>query len=251
VGWPAVLVVVAAVAVTVLSAYLLASWPPEPPPPTAQTEPGNEASEAAPAEDEGSQEPGAAGETVMVVLGDAYSAESPESAGPEWPTLLGESLGWEVRTEAVAGSGYLNAGAGRPFGARVPRVVQHSPDVIVVAGGVSDLGAYPIGRIVDAADDVVSRLARQAPDAQLVLVSPFSNGEPGPLTEQFSERLRQVAQDHDAAYVDASGWLVNGTGLFGAEVDQPTDAGQGRIADRMERAITERGIASDGEQTNS
>ena len=250
-GWPAVLVVVAAVAVTVLSAYLLASWPPEPPPPTAQTEPGTEASEAAPVEDEGSQQPGAAGETMMVVLGDAYSAESPVSAGPEWPTLLGESLGWEVRTEAVAGSGYLSSGSGRPFEARVPRVVQHSPDVIVVAGGVSDLGAYPVGRIVDAADDVISRLARQSPDAQLVVVSPFSNGEPGPLTKQFSERLRQVAQDHDAAYVDASGWLVNGTGLFGSEVDQPTDAGQGRIAARMERAITERGIASDGEQTNS
>jgi hypothetical protein len=83
-----------------------------------------------------------------------------------------------------------------------------------------------------------------------VVVSPFSNGEPGPLTEQFSARLQQVAQDHDTAYVDATRWLRNGTGLFGAEVDQPTDLGQGRIAQRMERALTERGIAS-GDRTNS
>jgi hypothetical protein len=250
VSWPAVLVVVAAVAVTVLSAYLLATWPPDPPAPTAQTQPATEPSEGEPAQDEDSQNHQAAAGTVMVVLGDSFSAESPESAGPEWPTLLGESLGWEVRTEAAVGSGYLNAGAGRPFGARVPAVVKHSPDVIVVAGGVSDLGAYPMGRIVDAADDVVSRLGRQAPDAQVVVVSPFSNGEPGPLTEQFSARLQQVAQDHDTAYVDATGWLANGTGLFGAEVDQPTDLGQGRIADRMERALTRRGIAA-GDRTNS
>jgi lysophospholipase L1-like esterase len=248
VSWPAVLVVAAAVAVTVLSAYLLATWPPEPPPPTAQPERATGTSEAAPAED--SEEPEAADETVMVVLGDSFSAESTESAGPEWPMLLGESFGWEVRTEAVAGSGYVSAGSGRPFGARVPAVVGHSPDVIFVAGGVSDLGAHPIGRIVAAADDVVSRLVAEAPDAQVVVVSPFSNGEPGPLTEQFSARLQQIAQDHGAAYVDASRWLVNGTGLFGAEVDQPADAGQGRIADRMERELTERGIAS-GEQTNS
>jgi lysophospholipase L1-like esterase len=243
VSWPAVLVVVAAVAVTVLSTYLLASWPPEPPAPTAQAKSVTESSEAAPAED--SEQPEAPDETVMVVLGDSFSAESPESASPEWPALLGESLGWEVRTEAVVGSGYVSDGSGRPFGARVPAVVRHSPDVIFVAGGVSDLGAYPIGRIVAAADDVVSRLVLQAPDAQVVVVSPFSNGEPGPLTEQFSERLQQIAQDHGAAYVDASGWLVTGTGLFGAEVDQPTDAGQGRIASRMERVLTERGIASD------
>jgi hypothetical protein len=251
VSWPAVLVVVAAVAVTALSAYLLASWPPEPPAPTAQTKPATEAPEAAPAEDSEEPEADAADGPVMVVLGDSFSAESPESAGPEWPTLLSESLGWEIRTEAAAGSGYLTAGAGRPFGARVPAVVRQSPDVIVVAGGVADLGAHPVDRIVAAADGVVSRLVRQAPDAQVVVVSPFSNGEPGPLTEQLSARLQQVAQQHEAAYVDASGWLVNGTGLFGAEVDQPTDLGQGRIAERMERVLTERGIGPAGEQTNS
>jgi hypothetical protein len=249
VSWPAVLVVVAAVAVTALSGYLLASWPPDPPPPpppAAEEAPKAEASPTPAATT--TEAPDLEEMPRVVVLGDSYSAESTESAGPEWPALLGESLDWEVRTEAVAGSGYLNAGSGRPFGARVSAVVQHSPDVVIVAGGVADLGAYPIGRIVAAADDVVTRLARQSPDAQLVLVSPFSNGEPGPLTERLSEQLRQIAWLNDAAYVDATRWSANGNGLFGAEVDQPTDLGQGVMADRMERALTERGIA-EGEPT--
>jgi hypothetical protein len=249
VSWPAVLVVAAAVAVTVLSGYLLATWPPAPPPPPPPAAGAGSTAETGPtaAATTEAQEPGEV--PTLVALGDSFSAESPESAGPEWPTLLGESLGWEVQTEAVAGSGYLAAGDGRPFGARVPAVVQHSPDVIVVAGGVADLGAYPVGRIVAAADDVLSRLARQSPDAQLVLVSPFSNGEPGPLTQQLATQLRQIARVNDAAYVDATGWLTNGNGLFGAEADQPTDLGQGVIADRMEQELIERGIVED-EPTN-
>jgi hypothetical protein len=240
VSWPAVLVVMAAVAVTVLSAYLLATWPPDPPAATVQGTPAASSPSPEAAQDE----------TVLVVLGDSFSAESPVSAGPEWPTLLGESLGWEVQVEAVTGSGYLSAGNGRPFPARVPAVLQHSPDVIVVAGGVADLGAHPMARIVDAAEETVSRLVQQAPEAQVVVLSPFSNGEPGPLTEDFSSRLQQVVQGRDAVYVDATGWLVKGTGLFGAQPDQPTDLGQGRIAERMERELTERGIGPAGGAQN-
>jgi hypothetical protein len=247
VSWPAVLVVAAAVAVTAFSGYLLATWPPDPPappPPTAEEAPAASPT-TAPTASPATEAPGPEAEPRLVVLGDSYSAESLESAGPAWPTLLGESLGWEVQTEAVTGSGYLAAGDGRPFGARVPAVVRQSPDVIIVAGGAADLGAYPVGRIVGAADDVLARLARQSPDAELVLVSPFSNGEPGPLTEQLSAQLRQIARLNDATYIDATRWLTNTNGLFGAETDQPTDLGQGVIADRIAEALIERGIAED------
>jgi lysophospholipase L1-like esterase len=248
VSWSVVLLVAAAVAVTAFSGYLLATWPPDPPPapPVAGEEPTGAASPttsptASPAT-EATEATEPEDEPRLVVLGDSFSAESTESAGPEWPTLLGESLGWEVQTQAVTGSGYLAAGTGRPFGARVPAVVRQSPDVIVVAGGVSDLGAYPVDRIVTAADNVVARLARQSPDAQLVLVSPFSNGDPGPLTRQLSAQLRQIARLNDAAYVDATRWLTDTNGLFGDENDQPTDLGQGVIADRMEAGLAELGV---------
>lgn len=55
----------------------------------------------------------------MAVLGDSFTAPSPASAGPEWPKLLGDSLDWRVFSNTVDASGYVNPGAGRPFGARV------------------------------------------------------------------------------------------------------------------------------------
>ena len=83
----------------------------------------------------------------MIVLGGSVTARSDASTGPEWPTLVGDALGLKVTTRAVDGSGFVSPGQGRPFAARVDAVIRRSPDVIVVAGGLADLGAYPTSRI--------------------------------------------------------------------------------------------------------
>ena len=127
-------------------------------------------------------------------------------------------------------------------------VLAQDPDVIVVAGGVGDVGAHPNAQIATAAEGVVSRLAEGAPDAELVVVSPFSNGEPGPFTLQFSARLKQIAQENQAPYVDATTWLPAGQGYFGtADIYHPTDAGQRQIAQRMGAALTDLEVVDAGE----
>jgi acyl-CoA thioesterase-1 len=220
----------AAVAVVAFSGYLLSSWPPEPPPPSVEALPANSAASAPDADvDEQKQ--------VLAVLGDSVSAESKVSTGPEWPELVAQSLEWKVVTDTVDGSGYVNPGEGKPFGERVPAVLRQTPDVIVVAGGVSDLVGYPVPQVVKAAEDVIADLVREAPDAQVVLVSPFSVGEPGPMTKQLSSKLRRIADEQGVEYVDATGWLASGYNLFAGDGVHPTDEGQKRLAERMEQEL--------------
>jgi lysophospholipase L1-like esterase len=240
VSWPAVLVVAAVVAVTVFSAYLLSAWPPAPPQPViAQPSPGATSpteSEPAPAEEDVA--------ILLSVLGDSYTAPSEASSGPEWPRLLADSLAWEVHTDAVDGSGYMNPGAGGAFGARLDAVLEPSPDVIVVAGGVADLGGHLVPRIAEEAAALVERLVEQSPESEIVLVSPFSNGPPGPLTTRLSNRLSKIARDNDVTYVDATGWLASGGDLFAPDDVHPTDQGQQQIATQMEAALKQCGLAS-------
>jgi len=92
------LVIAAAVAVTVWTTYLLSTWPPEPPsgsPAAASVEPSG-AAESSPSP-EATQD----GPTVLVVVGDSFSAGTDQNSGPEWPEQLGERLGWEVVVEAA------------------------------------------------------------------------------------------------------------------------------------------------------
>lgn len=238
-SWSAVFVVAAAVAVIVFSGYLLATWPPDPPAASAPATQDEVSSPAASPTESSTESPAAEdAQQALVVLGDSFSARSPASAGQEWPELLADRLEWEVVREVVDGSGYVSAGQGEPFTERVDEVLAHEPDVVVVAGGVGDVGAFPTQRIARAAENVVTELV-EAGDAQVILVSPFSNGEPGPLTAEFSTRLRQIADDQRVPYVDATNWLNPSGDYFGADQDHPNDTGQGVIADEMEQALAD------------
>lgn len=245
-SWPAVLVVAAAVVVIAACGYLLSTWPPEPPP-----APDSVAREKSPASDERSQdaEPAAAEVSqeplVMTVLGDSFTARSPASAGPEWPKLLGNSLDWRVFANAADASGYVNPGAGKPFGARVQSLQRRDPDVVVIAGGAGDLGGYPMPQVVGGASAVITRVVESFPKAQVVLVSPFSFGEPGPLTLELSAELQRIARQNDVEYVDATRWLGTGGDVMSADGIHPTELGQQRLAQRMEQALLELGLAKD------
>jgi lysophospholipase L1-like esterase len=246
-SWSAIVLVAAAVVVIAFSGYLLATWPPEPPgaAPPATSPASAEQTRAAspsPSEAETKPKPAPKPKPVVAVLGDSYSVEHPASTGPEWPRMLGEAFEVEVHTEAVDDGGYVSSGAGRPFGARVPDVLDHEADVIIVAGGVDDVGAWPTSQITIAADDVISRLVEGAPDAQVVVLSPFSNGPPGPLTNEFDTSLVQITERLRLPYVDATEWLTESGGFFAPDGQHPNDKGQRVLAERMEQELVELGL---------
>ena len=249
VSWSAIVLVAAAVVVIAFSGYLLATWPPDPPdaaPPATSPASAEQTRAGSPspaeAEPETKPEPQPKPKPVVAVLGDSYSVEHPASTGPEWPRMLGEAFEVEVHTEAVDDGGYVSPGTGQPLGARVPDILRHEADVIIVAGGVDDVGAWPTSRIAIAADDVISRLVEGAPDAQVVVVSPFSNGPPGPLTNEFDTSLVQVTERLRLPYVEATEWLTESGGFFAPDGQHPNDKGQRVLAERMEQELIELGI---------
>jgi lysophospholipase L1-like esterase len=225
INWLGIALVAMAVAVIAWTAYLLAGWPPEPPSSglAAQQQPAGGPPSA--------PETGTA-ETVLVVLGDAFSADTPGNSGPEWPQLVADELGWTVHVEAVPGSGFLTDGQGRAFSDRVGDVAAHDPAVVLVAGGFSDIGG-PAGQAAEVAEAVVDELSRMVPEASVVLLSPFSNGTPGPLTRELTDRLRRAARAGDVAFVDVTGVLPRGEDLLGPDGIHPTDAGHRRIAEKV------------------
>jgi lysophospholipase L1-like esterase len=235
-GWSGAAVVAAAVAVLVLSAYVVTSWPPDPPASTARLAAGDPTSTPSPTVTD---------PTRLVVLGDSFSSSvGVGGARAPWPRQVGENLGWEVATVGSAGTGYVSDadGSAQRFSDILPRALDEDGDVIIVAGGVDDLGAHPMQQIVTGAEEVVTTLTEAAdPRTRVVVVSPFSNGRPGPLTRELSTELRRIANQQGAAYVDATTWLV-GEGLF-ADPTTPSARGQRRIANRMKRELVRLGIA--------
>lgn len=227
--WQALLMVGAAIVVAVVGGYLIVGWPPQPPQDPLAPEPSASPTSAA------RKMP------TVAVLGDSFSARSAASKGPEWPSIVGDDLGWKVVSDAVDGSGYVTAGGGQRFPQRVKPLLRESPDVIVVAGGYHDVRSYAVPAVTDAAQRLVSRLVSQAPDAEVVVVSPFAAGAPGPLTQQFSRSLRRIAQNQGLAYVDATRWLPTSS-LVGPDGVHPTEQGQRRIATRMEQALKRLGL---------
>lgn len=181
-------------------------------------------------------EPLPPGAPVAVVIGDSFTSGSDENQGPEWPELLGQSLGWRVVREAIPGTGYVGARQGPTFGQRVDDALRHRADVYIVAGGFNDK-KDPLLQVTAAASDVVARLHREAPAAKVVLVSSFSNGDPRqPILDQTAA-LREVAESQDVLWVDATRFLPSGEGLIGNDRVHPTDDGHHRLATEMAKAL--------------
>lgn len=77
-----------------------------------------------------------------------------------------------------------------------------------------------------------------------MLVSPFSFGEPGPLTLKLSAELERIAQENDIAYVDATRWLATGGDVMALDGIHPTEQGQKQLALRMEQELERLGLVS-------
>jgi lysophospholipase L1-like esterase len=240
VRWPAVAVVAAAVAVLAWVSASLASWPPTPPESTLPAAAREAAATGTP--DEAGREAVEEATSVLVV-GDAFSAGTDQNDGPPWPELLADSLGWDVAVDAVAETGYLSSDGGRSFGERLGPAVVEAADIVVLAGGIADLGS-PVEEIVEAAEEVLVRVQELSPDAVLVLVlvSPFSDGDPGPLTRAAAANLEELAAEHGVGYVDATDFLPDGAGLLGPDGRHPNQEGHAEIARLMEQALVDLGV---------
>lgn len=94
-----------------------------------------------------STQPVTTGGPVAVVLGDSYAQgqylDVPRQKA--WSTLVGKERGWTTFVDAVGGTGFSAPGpcGGQSFPERVAEVLAHEPQLVVIEGGLNELGQSP------------------------------------------------------------------------------------------------------------
>lgn len=176
---------------------------------------------------------------VALVIGDGYAAGAglrDTQAG--YVPRVGATLGWRMVVRAVSGGGYVAPGATGegPFSRLVTTRSLHAtaPDVVIVQGGLSDIGA-PDTEVAGAARSLFHQIRAALPHARVVVVGILwpSTQKPGALSRARAA-IRQAAEATPGVdYVDTTQWS------FAAAPDgvSPRAAGYAAIGDRLAAAL--------------
>lgn len=182
-------------------------------------------------------------QTVVVVIGDSYTGGSDMNSGPTWPNLLATQHHWMLFNQGVGGSGYLAPGIDQPFSARIDQLGQYAADLVILAGGLNDVHAYPLAQITAEAERDIKAAEAAAPSADVMVFSPFSNGPPTPELLALRDGLRAAAQRAGVPYLDVTGFLTApDAGLIGSDGVHPTDEGHHELAARIGAALAQMGL---------
>lgn len=171
----------------------------------------------------------AAGKPVAVFLGDAYTA----SAKDDWVGVVAKTMKWKAVNLAAAGTGYAVAPAkcadGPPCQSMrqmLSKVVKLKPAVVIVTGGQAD-GTRDVSGAVQA---LLNGLARDAPDAKVYVVSPFTGDSTATLwLDKTSTVVKTVSRNAGATYIDIGQPLLTDPSLVDAR-NLPTKKGYAAIA---------------------
>jgi lysophospholipase L1-like esterase len=183
--------------------------------------------------------------TRCVMIGDSFTDGTGADAGfTSLPYVMADVLGWDMWAVGRGGTGYTQPGAFVKFRDRVQAdVIAHSPNVVIVAGGLNDdlagLGAE--------AALLYAAIRAGLPGSRLIVLSPAA-----PRSVDVSEKtaaLAAAAMAAGAEYIDQTSWLTgtgdvggpNGTGnsdiYVGADHTHPTQAGHDYLGVRLAHAI--------------
>lgn len=160
------------------------------------------------------------------LIGDSYSSGLNNTV--IWPDLVADGSPLAISNFALPGSGYVGgAGESGPFGNQLERAVAAKPDVIVVFGGINDVGKTP-ELIQQAATDLFGELSRRAPESRVVALGPLWHDIPPPeAAVVINDAVARAATEARVPFVRLidEDWLV-GDGLIQPDDIHPTDAGQ-------------------------
>ncbi|WP_159450129.1 SGNH/GDSL hydrolase family protein [Demequina sp. NBRC 110056] len=142
---------------------------------------------------------------TAIFLGDAdtVGASLPlDQAASRWPTLVSQHFGWREVNAGCDGSGYTSTGegCGTTYRQRVDRVLSEDPDVIVVSGGIADLGAT-LGEIEAAVHATFLTLHQTFPDAKIYATGALSVGGHHAAAD-LNRIVREQAEKVGAVYMD-------------------------------------------------
>lgn len=159
--------------------------------------------------------------------------------------LTASQVGMTLKADAVAGTGYANGGGPTtpgpdPFGSRAGRFEALAPDVAIIAGGQSDSSWNPT-TVQKAAGALMAKLKQDLPRATIVVVGPFSAGQPSPTLLATRDAILAAAKATGLFFVDpiADQWITGATAAqyIGPDGQNPNAAGHKYLADRLVAAL--------------
>lgn len=197
--------------------------------------------------DEGLSQPGASsGDPLRVaVIGDSFSAGVNNSV--VWTDILSDNPALSIANVARAGSGYVGgAGTNGTFAQQVNLALAAKPQVIVVFGGIYDLGKSS-DLISQSATDLLNDLHLRAPNARIVTIGPiWHQHPPADAVVDVNRAIARAAEQTHTEYIDLlnANWLDDPV-LLAPDQNSPNDAGQrilaAQLGDLLQPHLTARG----------
>jgi acyl-CoA thioesterase-1 len=180
-------------------------------------------------------------------FGDSYTAgegaTSPEMA---YPAVASRVLGWDHRTVAVGGTGYVNPGDQNSgnYSTRIPglreQLADFVPNIVVMQGSLNDQGV-PVNELTEQAGSDIDAMRATYPDAQIVVLGPSAPTVPSrPAINKVTNILYNVALDKGVVWINALSWMLQaGPGYLAPDSVHPSDFGHQKIAERFIETVTE------------
>ncbi|MFL5955116.1 MAG: SGNH/GDSL hydrolase family protein [Gaiellaceae bacterium] len=163
-------------------------------------------------------------------LGDSYTLGVGGAAPPGYAYRAGWAKGWDVRVDAVSGTGFLNRAGHATFAQRLPAVLAQDPEVVVVAGGINDYGNFANAQVAEAARRLFRRLSGSG--TQTIVLSPWM--PPRFRVAGYRDLVGRIAAAARAArvrYINTSTWLTSR--LMAPDGIHPNERGYRAIAARL------------------
>ena len=153
---------------------------------------------------------------IALVIGDSQAnAGNAVPTNKSWVSQGLAQAGYVPRIEGYGGTGFMK---GRPKDGHLSYLESlkkgtydlpaRNVGLVVIEGGGNDL-KYPDGKIEAAASQTVGILQSKYPDARFAVVSPLNQGgDPASRRVEVARILAGVAEQRDATFIDATGWVA-------------------------------------------
>ncbi|GAA2239454.1 SGNH/GDSL hydrolase family protein [Herbiconiux moechotypicola] len=188
---------------------------------------------------------------VVAFYGDSYTLGTGASdPSKRWSTIVSADRGWNEFNYSVNGLGFVNNRASTPPdylpGDGVAEVLALDPDIVVVTMGLNDNFSMPqrATEIREAIRIDFETLARELPEASIVVVEPFWYTDARPESVALIiDWVREAAEDIGADQIQgASRWLEGHPEWMAADGLHPNDRGYAEMASRMDQELAALGL---------
>ena len=177
--------------------------------------------------------------------GDSYTrGKAASDYSMRWSSIVSEMRGWEEINHGIDGLGFVRRRDEFPD---VPgEVIADDPDIVIVALGINDNFIFESrgDEIQPQIDADFARLARELPDARIVVVEPFWYTKVRPdSVAAIIGWVRSAAEAEGFEYISgASHWLDGHPEWMADDALHPNDAGYAEIARRMDEELRALGL---------